>query len=87
VAGIPAGEGFLIDPRGELTLTTAVADGGGVRASLVVGPDAGFSEAEVARARGAGLAVCRLGPTILRAETAAVAAMVIASAAGWEGDR
>ena len=76
VAGIPAGEGFLIDPRGELTLPTAVADGGAsARVSLVVGPDAGFSEAEVARARNAGLAVCRLGPTILRAETAAVAAM------------
>lgn len=87
VAGIPAGEGFLIDPRGELTLTTAVADGGGVRASLVVGPDAGFSGAEVARARDAGLAVCRLGPTILRAETAAVVAMAIASAPGWEEDR
>jgi 16S rRNA (uracil1498-N3)-methyltransferase len=88
VAGIPAGEGFLIDPRGELTLPTAVADGGAsARVSLVVGPDAGFSEAEVARAREGGLAVCRLGPTILRAETAAVAAMAIASAPGWEEDR
>jgi 16S rRNA (uracil1498-N3)-methyltransferase len=88
VAGIPAGEGFLIDPRGELTLPTAVADGGATaRVSLVVGPDAGFSGAEVAQARDAGLAVCRLGPTILRAETAAVAAMAIASAPGWEEDR
>lgn len=88
VAGIPAGEGFLIDPRGELTLPTAVADGGApARVSLVVGPEAGFSEAEVARAREAGLAVCRLGPTTLRAETAAIAAMAIASAPGWEEDR
>ncbi|MGE0029197.1 MAG: 16S rRNA (uracil(1498)-N(3))-methyltransferase [Thermoleophilia bacterium] len=88
VAGIPAGEGFLIDPRGELTLPTAVADGGtSARVSLIVGPDAGFSEAEVARARDAGLAVCRLGPTILRAETAAVAAMAIACAPGWEDHR
>jgi 16S rRNA (uracil1498-N3)-methyltransferase len=55
--------------------------------SLVVGPDAGFSDAEVAQARAAGLAVCRLGPTILRAETAAVAAMAIACAPGWEEDR
>jgi 16S rRNA U1498 N3-methylase RsmE len=38
-------------------------------------------------ARDAGLAVCRLGPAILRAETAAVAAMAIASAPGWEEDR
>ena len=88
VAGIPAGEGFLIDPRGELTLPTAVADGGAsARVSLVVGPDAGFSDAEVDRARAAGLAVCRLGPTILRAETAAVAAMASASAPAWEEHR
>ncbi|MGE3235901.1 MAG: RsmE family RNA methyltransferase, partial [Thermoleophilia bacterium] len=67
---------------------SAVADGGtSARVSLIVGPDAGFSEAEVARARDAGLAVCRLGPTILRAETAAVAAMAIACAPGWEDHR
>jgi 16S rRNA (uracil1498-N3)-methyltransferase len=88
VAGIPAGEGFLIDPRGELTLPTAIADGGAsARVSLVVGPDAGFSGSEVARAREAGLAVCRLGPTVLRAETAAVAALAIASAPAWEEHR
>ena len=86
VAEIPAGEGFLIDPRGEAPLPTAIAAGGAsARVSLVVGPEAGFSDAEVDRARAGGLAVCRLGPTILRAETAAIAAMAIASAPAWEG--
>jgi 16S rRNA (uracil1498-N3)-methyltransferase len=86
VADIPAGEGFLIDPRGEAPLPTAIAAGGAsARVSLVVGPEAGFSDAEVDRARAGGLAVCRLGPTILRAETAAIAAMAIASAPAWEG--
>ena len=39
VAEIPAGEGFLIDPRGEAPLPTAIAAGGAsARVSLVVGP-------------------------------------------------
>ncbi|WP_217915625.1 RsmE family RNA methyltransferase [Miltoncostaea marina] len=84
--GIPAGEGYLIDPRGDAPLTTAIADGAPAgRVELVVGPDAGFSDGEVARARAAGLRVCRLGDAILRAETAAIAAVTVAVAAGWAG--
>ena len=52
---------------------------------MVVGPQAGFSEGEVALAREAGLPVCTLGPTILRAETAAIAAVAIAAASGEAG--
>lgn len=88
-AEIPSGEGFLIDPRGDAPLTTAIATGGGpaARAALVIGPDAGFSEDEVARARAAGLRVAHLGPAVLRSETAAIAAMTIAASVGWGGDR
>ena len=86
-AEIPSGEGFLIDPRGDAPLTSAIRPGGGAaaRASLVVGPDSGFSEAEVERARVAGLAVAHLGPAVLRAETAAIAAVTIAASGGWGG--
>jgi 16S rRNA (uracil1498-N3)-methyltransferase len=42
-----------------------------------VGPEGGFTPAEVDAARGAGFAVCGLGPRILRAETAAIAAVAI----------
>jgi 16S rRNA (uracil1498-N3)-methyltransferase len=42
----------------------------GGRLTLFVGPEGGFSEAEVAAARNAGLIVVSLGPRILRAETA-----------------
>ena len=82
---IPSGEGFLIDPRGEVPLPSALASGGGAlaRVAVVVGPDAGFSEDEVDRARAAGLVVSHLGPSILRAETAAIAAVTIAAATGW----
>ena len=82
---IPPGEGFLIDPRGDAPLTSAIPSGGGsvARVALVVGPDAGFSDAEVNRARAAGLAVAHLGPAVLRAETAAIAAVTVAASRSW----
>jgi len=43
------------------------------RVQLLIGPEGGFSEAEVARARAAGLVAVRLGARVLRAETAALA--------------
>ncbi|MEM1042572.1 MAG: RsmE family RNA methyltransferase [Bacteroidota bacterium] len=42
--------------------------------TILVGPEGGFSEAEVAEAQAAGWAVASLGPRRLRAETAALAA-------------
>jgi 16S rRNA (uracil1498-N3)-methyltransferase len=44
-------------------------------ALLLVGPEGGFDEDEVAAARAAGFEAARLGPTILRIETAAIAAI------------
>ncbi len=40
--------------------------------NLFVGPEGGFSEAEIERARGYGIVPVGLGPRILRAETAAI---------------
>ena len=52
-------------------------------ATIVVGPEGGFTPAEVARARAAGVAVAGLGPRILRSQTVApVAAAVILSRTG-----
>jgi 16S rRNA (uracil1498-N3)-methyltransferase len=76
VAEIPTGEGCLIDPRGDAAISAAVGRSG--RAALLVGPQAGFSEAEVAQARAAGFAVCGLGPAVLRTETAALVAVTLA---------
>ena len=44
---------------------------------LVVGPEGGFSDGEVERARDAGFAVVGLGPRILRTETAALVALAV----------
>ena len=79
LAEVPTGEGCLIDPRGDAAISAVAGRSG--RAALLVGPQAGFSEAEVARAREAGLAVCGLGPAVLRTETAAIVAATLALAA------
>lgn len=47
---------------------------------LLVGPAGGFEPAEATALRAAGFAAVSLGPRILRAETAAVAAVTIAQA-------
>jgi 16S rRNA (uracil1498-N3)-methyltransferase len=58
-------------------------DGPDVRDVLVVtGPEGGFTEAEAADAQAGGFTICTLGPRILRAETAAVAAVALAQH-GW----
>ncbi len=82
----PAG-GYLIDARGELALTDALGGVAASPAALFVGPEAGFSEDELAAARDAGLATCRLGPVTLRSETAALVAISLAlGAAGRFGE-
>ena len=48
---------------------------------LLVGPAGGFEAAEASALRAAGFLAASLGPRILRAETAAVAAVSIAQAA------
>ena len=44
-------------------------------ASLVIGPEGGFTQEEAEIAEGSGLHVVSLGPRILRAETAPVAGL------------
>ncbi len=47
----------------------------GSAVSLLVGPEGGFTDEEIAEAKAAGFRACSLGPNILRAETAALAAL------------
>jgi len=75
-----AGEGaVLLDPRGDRPLGDELeraAEAGPVR--LLVGPDTGFSEAELTAARGGGACICTLGAATLRTETAALVALSLA---------
>jgi 16S rRNA (uracil1498-N3)-methyltransferase len=47
-------------------------------ATLLIGPEPGFSEAELELARSRGVAVATFGPVVLRTETAAVVAAALA---------
>ena len=58
-----------------LTLKMALSSGSYGTVSLLTGPEGGLEEAEVARAREAGLQVCTLGRRILRCETAPLCAL------------
>ncbi len=44
---------------------------------LIVGPEGGFTDGEITQARERGVALAHLGPLVLRAETAAIAAIAI----------
>jgi len=45
--------------------------------AVFIGPEGGFSEEEITRAREAGILPVTLGPRILRMETAALAAVAL----------
>jgi len=65
---------LALDPGGELDLARAApAPGQGI--ALVVGPEGGLSERDLATLRAAGFRGLRLGPRILRTETAGLAAV------------
>ena len=66
------GEGtrlVLADPSGTPYSRTGAED-----IALLIGPEAGFTEAEVEAARGAGALLCNIGPHLMRVGTAAVVA-------------
>jgi 16S rRNA (uracil1498-N3)-methyltransferase len=71
----------LLDPKASQSLTWAV--GASKAVSIVVGPEGGFSDDEIARALRAGVVPVRFGPRTLRTETAGLAALAaLQSAAG-----
>jgi 16S rRNA (uracil1498-N3)-methyltransferase len=72
IAGAPA-RVLLLDPESPQTLVSLGRPEGPV--TLLVGPEGGLSPRERALARGQGIAGVRLGPRILRAETAPLAAV------------
>lgn len=65
--------GFLLDPYADSGLTRQERPDGAI--SLLIGPEGGLSERERAQSYEAGYRGIRLGPRILRTETAALAAM------------
>lgn len=68
-----AAPGLLLDHRADQTLTRLDRPAGDL--SLLVGPEGGLSAAERGKARVAGLTGVRLGPRVMRTETAPLAAI------------
>jgi 16S rRNA (uracil1498-N3)-methyltransferase len=65
---------LVLDPGADCTLAS-LQPAPGDSLCLLVGPEGGLSERDLAAARAAGFAGLRLGPRILRTETAALAAI------------
>lgn len=69
---IDAGRKLLLSPSGAVRLRELpCADG----VTVLVGPEGGFSDAEECRALSAGFTAVRMGPRVLRTETAPLAAI------------
>ncbi|MDS4020498.1 MAG: 16S rRNA (uracil(1498)-N(3))-methyltransferase [Candidatus Competibacter sp.] len=82
----PQGQGLrlLLDPLADRGLRGLQPPSGPV--TVLIGPEGGLSPAEIARARAAGFTSVRLGPRILRTETAGVAVLAAVQAlwGDWE---
>lgn len=69
---IAAGGGYLLHPAARQSLHASLRGHEGATATLVIGPEAGFSANELSRAEQSGAVVCGLGRRVLRTGTAAV---------------
>lgn len=73
---------FVLDPLATESLAAATgAVGEGDSVALVIGPEGGLSPAEIAQAARAGVRGVRLGPRVLRTETAGIAALAVLQSA------
>jgi 16S rRNA (uracil1498-N3)-methyltransferase len=78
-----AGARVLLDPTASKSLAQALRSPSveALRAvSVLIGPEGGFGEDEIALARDQGFQICSLGPRVLRAETAPLAALAVIQA-------
>ncbi len=77
----PAEDRFLLWERERSTSLHAALAHGPRRIAVLVGPEGGFTGAEVTASRQAGFQPVSLGAFVLRAETAAIVAVALAQAA------
>ena len=81
LGALPPGRGVLLDPHGECSLPElALSDA----VTVLIGPEGGLDDDERAAARAAGFVAVRLGPRVLRTETAALVALTLLQARGGD---
>jgi 16S rRNA (uracil1498-N3)-methyltransferase len=66
---------ILLSPEADESLASTAAGASDIE--LLVGPEGGLEDAERRAALGAGFIACRLGPRVLRSETAAIASIAV----------
>ncbi|HWJ04239.1 MAG TPA: 16S rRNA (uracil(1498)-N(3))-methyltransferase [Steroidobacteraceae bacterium] len=72
------GERYVLSPTGATSL--AGLTGVGPRVELLIGPEGGLEDTEIERAVASGYAPVRLGPRVLRTETAGIVALAVLQA-------
>ena len=72
---VPAGMRVLLSPGGGVTLKDLARPDGAV--TVLIGPEGGLTDEEEQAAVAAGFTAVRLGPRVLRTETAAIAALAL----------
>ena len=76
LAGAPReGQRFVLSPTGPASLAGLASVS--TRVKLLIGPEGGLDDAELERAAQAGFAPVRLGPRVLRTETAGIVALTV----------
>ena len=75
-----AGPGLVLSPRAQASVSDLAPPAPGKVVRLLVGPEGGLAPWEVERARAAGFTGLRLGPRVLRTETAALVALGVLQA-------
>jgi 16S rRNA (uracil1498-N3)-methyltransferase len=69
------GQRFVLSPSGPASLAGLTSVG--ARVELLIGPEGGLEDAELERATAAGFTPVRLGPRVLRTETAGIVALTV----------
>lgn len=72
------GERYVLSPTGPSSLAGVAA--AGTRVELLIGPEGGLEDAEIDRAVASGYSPVRLGPRVLRTETAGIVALTVLQA-------
>ena len=78
-AALRDGPGFLLDPFAEASLTSLPGDPP-LACTIAIGPEGGWSPRDRSQLVEAGFAGLRLGPRVLRTETAGIAAIAVLQA-------
>lgn len=78
LASTAGSQRFLLDPGATGRLAECSLDGD--EAAVLVGPEGGFTAAEIEQAKRQGVETVRLGPRVLRTETAGPAALAVLQA-------